>query len=152
MYGRLTAVGFHHYDHNSKQYWLFKCSCGNEKILFKNHVVCGLTNSCGCISVEGLRKRSTKHGEASRGTKTHLYLRWEAMWNRCRHVENYKDRTPVKRWQIYTNFARDMSASFEAHVEIHGLRDTTLDRINNKKRYSKGNCRWATFKIQANNK
>ncbi|MBQ8836877.1 MAG: hypothetical protein IJ002_05145 [Clostridia bacterium] len=33
-----TAVEFHHYDENHKPHWLFKCECGNEKVLPVNSV------------------------------------------------------------------------------------------------------------------
>lgn len=33
---------------NYHYHWLFKCDCGNEKIIDKNSVLKGLTTSCGC--------------------------------------------------------------------------------------------------------
>ena len=46
-YGKLTALNFE-YLKNYKQYWRFRCDCGNEKILETYNVYCGNTKSCGC--------------------------------------------------------------------------------------------------------
>lgn len=43
-----------------------------------------------------------------------------------------------------------MLESYEEHVKIFGENDTTIDRINSKRNYSKKNCRWATRKEQMN--
>ena len=43
-FGKLTAIKK---DHG--KYWLFKCDCGQEKIINKSTVVSGKTQSCGCI-------------------------------------------------------------------------------------------------------
>lgn len=50
-FGMLTAILFNHkIDRRggSEHHWLFRCDCGNEKVIKKNSVISGKTNSCGC--------------------------------------------------------------------------------------------------------
>jgi hypothetical protein len=45
-----------------------------------------------------------------------------------------------------------MYKSYQDHVCKYGEVNTTIDRIDGKKGYSKGNCRWATCQQQAINR
>ena len=51
-YNRLTAIKFSHRGDHGKQYWLFKCDCGNKKVLCVDNVKNGNTKSCGCLHKE----------------------------------------------------------------------------------------------------
>lgn len=48
VFDNLTAMK---YVGNSK--WLFKCSCGNEKVIALSDVMSGKTHSCGCLRHRG---------------------------------------------------------------------------------------------------
>ena len=54
------------------------------------------------------------------------------------------------KWQNFEFFFIDMWSSYILHRELND-NDTELDRINNKKGYSKGNCRWSTRRENMNN-
>ena len=125
--------------------WLCVCDCGTEKVLTGSVLRRGDTKSCGCLNVEQLRNRAT-HGMS----KTPTYKNWATMLQRCSnpHVPNYSNYggrgiTVCARWRIFENFLRDMGAA---------PRGLSLERSNNAKGYSKGNCYWATRAEQSRNK
>ena len=135
-FGRLTAVKFIEMRKNFTKYWLFRCECGNEKVMMANNVKNGHTKSCGCLG---------KHGMSN----TRVYNSWNAMKRRC-YNKNDKDYkrwggrgiTVCDEWLSFINFYSDMGERPEK---------MTLDRINNDLGYSKENCKWSTQKEQTNN-
>ena len=56
-FGRLTAIKL--VDRvKGRVRWLFKCSCGTEKVLRIKDVKNGNTKSCGCLKIETVTKRA----------------------------------------------------------------------------------------------
>lgn len=79
------------------------------------------------------------------------YISWYAMKRRCTNPQHQaykwcggKGINVCKRWENYINFLKDMGRKPN--------KEYTLDRINPKGNYTPSNCRWATWKQQANNK
>ena len=103
-----------------------------------------------------------KHGFGSRdylGIKRRFYDRWQYMITRCFNEnridwKNYGGRgiTVSEEWRDFKKFKRDMYDAFIKHLAKHGLKNTTLDRMDVQKEYSKGNCRWATKVVQSRNR
>jgi len=151
-FGRLVAV-YRINKRNSKRsyFWCCRCDCGKitfislQNLRTKRH-----TQSCGCLKREtGLKAFSqrTTHNMA----RSPEYECWSAAKGRC---YNPKD----KRYAYYGERGITMCTrwrdSFEAFYADMGPRPDglTLDRINNDGPYAPWNCRWATWKIQNNNK
>ena len=123
--------------------YLCSCKCGTRVNVQSSHLTTGHTTSCGCYHLE----KVIKHGDS----RTRFYKIWHAMKSRCGKKENYTHLSFTKRWGEFTSFKEDMFKDYNNHCKKYGVKNTTIDRIDNKKGYSKLNCRWATYKKQNNN-
>lgn len=55
-------------------------------------------------------------------------------------------------WKTIGSFKEDMFDSFLKHIDEHGFKQTTIERLDNSSNYCKENCIWATWAIQSKNK
>jgi hypothetical protein len=55
----------------NQTYWLCKCDCGNEKIIYGGSLIRGYTKSCGCLVSETFKK---KYGESSLNKIYYTYV------------------------------------------------------------------------------
>lgn len=154
IFGRLTALSLVG-PRNTETIWRFRCLCGTEKEISIASVLRGSVQSCGCLHMErcalGLNPR--RHGDACVGKVTRLHSIWRGMLKRCNPANNsfaiqryaarglrmapeWKDYTVFRSWAMANGYADNLS----------------IDRIDNDKGYSPGNCRWADRKTQSRNR
>ena len=131
--------------------YLCECECGNTQLV-----------EYGDLTREKV-KMCTQCSNQLRGTHrmshTKFHNSWRGMKERCSnpshtHYTSYGGRgiKVCSEWEDFENFKNDMYDSYLEHVKEFGEDNTSRDRIDVNKGYYKDNCRWATNKIQANNR
>lgn len=134
-------------DYTTDKVFLCQCKCGNISEVLASDLRQGKSTKCKqCRKTHGM-------------TNTRFYRVWVNMRQRCenpksRAFHNYGKRgiKVCEEWQDFQKFKDDMFTGYEEHKRDHSeYQNTTLERSNNDKGYSKSNCKWATAKEQGNN-
>lgn len=115
--------------------WLCKCDCGNEKIAFTVRLRNGQCTSCGCLLKEQMKTRFKKHGKSS----TIEYKFWKYAKKRAR---DFKLDFNIEISDIeIPEFCPILGIKLIAGIRKCSDNSPSLDRVNPKRGYIKGNIK-----------
>lgn len=137
-FGKWTLLAPERRGH--RKFWACRCDCGTERVVYENSMTSGRSTGCGCW----------KRGHML--TETPEYQAWRGAKLRCGNpnepsYKHYGGRgiKVCERWvRDFLTFLADMGRRPSAKH--------SLDRIDVNGNYEPGNCRWATWSVQALNK
>lgn len=153
-FGKLVAKSVCGKSKDRHCLWVCDCDCGNTIVVPSNRLVCGHTQSCGCLQKENTSTARKKHGASGNHQNIErLYRVWSSMRARCNNPKDKeykfyggKGITVCNEWNDYKTFkAWAISNGYNAEAKYG---ECTIDRIDESDGYSPQNCRWVNMKVQ----
>lgn len=139
---------------NGKTLWVCKCDCGKYSIVVTSNLLKNRTKSCGCLTIEEIRKVNTKHGMKH----TKFYKIWCGIKKRCNNIKcaayiNYGGRGIIydKKWEDFLGFKKEMYMKYVYAKKLYGEECLSIERINVNEKYSFKNCTFIPRNEQGKN-
>lgn len=155
-FGRLEVIEFSHTARAGKarqavRKFRCKCDCGGEIVTSTTSLLREQTRSCGCLAKETLLLYAKERHVKTHGlTKSKAYSIWAGIKKRCLnprtekfHHYGGKGVKVCEKWMRFEGFLEDMG---HPPTTKH-----TIERVAASGNYEPNNCKWATWKEQANN-
>jgi len=144
-FGRLVVVSRAPSNRFGQSRWDVVCDCGGTRTVDGSKLVSGHTQSCGCLSIDTVRTRSSTHGQGSRKHRSRASIAWKEMKRRIKRDPHYVGKVSIcSEWfDSYEAFFRDMGPCPDGWE---------LDRIDNSVGYYPNNCRWVDETRQSRNR
>lgn len=145
-FGELIVINFDKKDHLGRAKWLCRCSCGKMTSVLGYHLKAGAIKSCGHLNHQK---------DPNALTRTNWYSNYKSMIKRVTNP-NENDRKFYNHNRINGPLIdpewRKDAWTFYQEIGPKKHFDDTIDRINPKLGYVKGNVRWASKSLQALNR
>lgn len=146
-------------DKKSGPFFLWKCicNCGNIGYVTSQALRAGKSKGCQKCKYkdENSKKKSDNTERHIDGKKTKAYCSWQAIRARCYNknhtsYKNYGGRGIIMCEEWYNNY--HSFYQYVSNLPDYEKEGYTIDRINNDGNYEPGNVRWASPKMQTNNR
>ena len=155
QFGELTVENFDHKDSHGRAIWKCLCSCGKEKLIPARSLKSGLVISCGHVNrekaAERLRKLSYKHGASNEPWFTNYVQMISRTLNPDSEHQKYYNHDRIQGLLLEPEWKDDPWA-FYKEIGPKPNSEATVDRINPRRGYVKGNVRWASRELQSINR
>lgn len=133
---------------NVRVHWECQCDCGNTVIVAANNLKNGHTKSCGCYKQQRGVDANIRHGQ----TGTRLYKIWTDMKYRCTNPQDNRYQNYGGRGiKVCDEWSNDFKTFYDWAMVNGYSKELTIDRIKVNGNYEPSNCKWSTYKEQANN-